>query len=77
LAQNVPDTVIDNRRCHLYENGTHSVWISNNAMLPEIDAITWNSTVGDWVYRAIREARLSSYRPNREGCPLPNLSASN
>ena len=72
LAQNVPDTVIDNRRCYLYENGTHSIWISNNAMLPESDAITWNSTVGDWVYKAIREARLSSYRPNREGCPLPN-----
>jgi triacylglycerol lipase len=74
LAQNVPDSVIENRRCYLYEGGTHSTWISDKAVpkLPEDAAITWNNTVGDWVATAIREARKSSYRPKREGCPLPN-----
>ncbi len=73
LAQDVPDAVIPHRRCHLYEGGTHSLWISAHAdpQRPEAAAITWNGTVGEWIERAIREADVALWQPNREGCPKP------
>ncbi len=71
LAQNLPDSVIKNRRCYILNNGTHSLWISQRTGRPDSDAITWNGTVGDWVAQSIREANLASHRTNREGCPMP------
>ncbi len=71
LAENLSDEVIEHRRCYIYQGGTHSIWISNNAdpKLPEDTAITWNNTVGGWVDQAIRGARLSLNQPTRQGCP--------
>lgn len=73
LAQQIPDSVINHRRCYLYEEGTHSLWISTHAdpKRPEAAAITWNDTVGAWVDRALREANVALKQPNREGCPAP------
>ncbi len=71
MAQQVPDRVIKHRRCHRYEGGTHSLWVSQNSdpVLPDATAITWNKTVGDWVAQAIRGARGVLREPDREGCP--------
>lgn len=74
MAQDVPDSVIPHRRCHVYEGGTHSIWVSNHVSprLPEDTAITWNATVGDWVDEAIRGATKAFSQPNRLGCPVAN-----
>lgn len=74
LAQDVPDSVINHRRCHLYEGGTHSLWVSENSQppLPDNMAITWNSTVGNWVDTAIRGAKTALNQPNRLGCSAAN-----
>lgn len=73
LAQDVPDHVIDHRRCYLFDGGTHSTWVSANAdpKLPEDAAITWNDTVAAWVLQAIRHAGSELGQANREGCPAP------
>ena len=73
LAQDVPNSVINHRRCYLFEGGTHSIYISNLASLPEDSSITWNNTVGSWVYRAIQEAGSALSQPNRQGCPAPKI----
>jgi len=74
LAQDVPDSVITHRRCHLYEGGTHSLWVSENSQppLPDNTAITWNEVVGNWVDEAIRGAKTALNQPNRLGCPVVN-----
>lgn len=74
MAQDVPDSVIKHRQCHLYEGGTHSLWVSENShpALPDDTAITWNNTVGAWVDEAIRGAKKAFSQPNRLGCPVAN-----
>ena len=69
LAAPVSDAAITHRRCYLYEGGTHSVYISKAAGLPESKAITWNSTTANWVYRAIASSGKTMKTPNRVGCP--------
>ena len=71
LAQDVPDSVIGHRRCYLLDGGTHSIWVSANAVpsLPENQAITWNEGVAAWVDSAIRNAGKQLRQTNRVGCP--------
>ena len=69
LAEEVPDNVINHRQCYIFTGGTHSTWVSSKADLPENLAITWNSTVGDWVNHAIVNADNALSEPNRQGCP--------
>ena len=71
LAEEVPDNVINHRQCYIFAGGTHSTWVSSKAHLPENLAITWNSTVGDWVNHAIVNANNALSEPNRQGCPSP------
>ncbi|MEI6448244.1 MAG: hypothetical protein WCO96_10265 [Actinomycetes bacterium] len=69
LAGPVPDKVINHRRCHLLTGGTHSIYISRQAGLPDNTGITWNSQVNGWLLDAIRNSSTAFDQPNRVGCP--------
>ena len=71
LAEDIPDSVINHRQCYVFAGGTHSIWVSAKADLPDNLAITWNSTVGGWVNHAIENADNALFEPNRQGCPSP------
>lgn len=70
LAKNLSANVIGHRRCYLYQGGTHSTWVSKQANIAASYAITWNSTVGDWVDMAIRESGTAMSSPNGVGCNI-------
>jgi hypothetical protein len=69
LAQGVANDVINHRRCHIYNGGTHSIWISERANWGNETAITWNDIVGGWVDQAIQDADTALTKENRQGCP--------
>lgn len=71
LAQNLPDDVINHRRCHISQGKTHSIWVSSHAQprMDESTAITWNPEVADWVNQAIKSAKENQPLPARQGCP--------
>ncbi len=69
LGAQTSDRAINHRRCYLYEGGTHSVYISKAAGMPDGTAITWNTTVGSWVDGAIRASGTAMAAENRIGCP--------
>ncbi len=70
LATDVGDPVLPHRRCYTFED-THSIYVSDQAKLPEPTALTWDPRVFDVLRTAIDDAPKALERPTREGCPAP------
>lgn len=69
LAQDASNSGIKHRRCHIFKDGTHSIWISEHKKWSNDTAITWNDKVAAWVDQAIRDAGTAHIQENRQGCP--------
>lgn len=68
LAVNVGDPVVPHRRCYTFDD-THSIYVSDQAKLPEQSALTWDPRVFDVLRTAIEDAPSAVDQPNRQGCP--------
>lgn len=71
LATNVDDTVLPHRACHAFDD-THSIFVSDQAKLPEQTALTWDPRVLDLLHSSIENAPKALSDPNRQGCPTPS-----